>query len=216
MTLQELAAKSLEPILKNGLDNKFLDFVKQKLNSGSKFYENIPDDETISRFAQDVISGNVELSDVTMEQSEKADYWNRGDLASFLYTSRILPKVKEEYPEVYKEITEGDQIWPAGLDEQSRRDKKASTIWNAVEQTEAAQRQDAEEDTEDASAEGDEESGEEGVSQGERFKNSFLKASRDRQQQAVQQRIAKNGGPVLKGDQLVATTNFVRNLLRSM
>lgn len=219
MTLQELAAKSMKSILDNGLDNnRFLAFVKEKLNNNSKFYENIPDDNTLPRFAEDVTNGDIELNKVTMTQSEKQDYWNRGGLDSFLYTARILPKIYDEFPLVYEEITEGKEILPAGLDPTSRRDKKAKTIWNLVANAEQEQReQDKKEDKEDSSDDQQDDDDSEEESQAGKFKNSFLNKSKGTQSEIVRRSIQKeNPEAKLEGPTLEATTNYIRKLLRSI
>lgn len=216
MTLQELAAKSMKSILDDGLDNnRFLAFVKEKLNNNSKFYENIPDDNTLPRFAKDVTNGDIELNEVTMTQSEKEDYWNRGGLDSFLYTARILPKIQDEFPQVYAEITKGKEILPAGLDPMSRRDKKARTIWNLVAQEEQEQKKGQDEKDSPEDLQDDDDSEEE--SGADEFKNSFLNKSKGAQSEIVRRSIQKeNPEAKLEGPALEATTNYIRKLLRSI
>lgn len=213
MNLETFAEKSLPNIGKYGIqNNSFLGFVKEKLNRGSRFYELIPSGEILQRFAEDVSNKRIELSDATFEQSDKKDYWNRGDTQSFLYTARILPELEKKYRKVYEEVTEGSGILPAGLDRVSQRNpiKKngngelegEKTIWNIVQYTEGEGIEPSKSST------GRKRTGTE---------RKFLQMDQKQKNKYIGNSIKNIDNSVsLTNDQLTAVSTYITNLLRDI
>lgn len=219
MNLETLAEKSLPNIGKYGVDNNpYMDFIKEKLNNGSRFYELISDPEILKIFANDISNKKIELGDVTIEQSEKKDYWNRGDTTSFLYTARILPEIQKRYKKEYKEITSGNGILPAGLDRVSQRDpyrikngheEGKKTIWNIVKYHEG-----------DHDGEGEDNSvsiGKSSSSEGNNQARKFLQMTDKEKNYHISDKVREIDKSVgLTNDQLTAVSKFITNLLKDM
>jgi len=109
--------------------NKTLKKMQAALNKNPKFYQNIPNNDYLNIFRNQV---QMEQIDADENVIASKSFWNQPNDESFKYVLRALPLIKKHYKEAYKEIVneQGEIVLPAGLDSINQPNKK--TIYNLV------------------------------------------------------------------------------------
>lgn len=141
MTLDQFVKQNMAYINKGeALDSKYFNAVKNILAKSKNFYMNIKDADQLNTFRLLVDNDDTVFekgTDADYEPPATKSYWDRPDKFSFMYTSKILPALRKKFPRVYKQVFDGKNILPAGVDEQSKKLPQLKTIWNLVAEAEA-------------------------------------------------------------------------------
>lgn len=144
MTLDQFINQNTQYIKQeNSINDDFFVVIKNLFNKNKDFYKLIPDEKTLSNFYSLINEGDIDVSKLVDDDYSamvSKDYWNREDQQSFIYTARILPNLRREYPKEYKKIFDGVRILPSGLDSASKKDPFKKTIWNIVAQAQASEK----------------------------------------------------------------------------
>lgn len=188
-------AKVLAPIVQNYSKNEqLMNAFKGALrgtNENNAFYSTLKDGKNLQTFAKLVSSKQINLrDDEDFEPLKTSSYWSRPQ-AQFVYTARILPEIRDSYPETYEKVFDGTNVLPAGL---GGKPKNGATIWNAVEQAE------------------------EGQEPEEKAEKKETKVDGDKIKTAVQRFADSNKGADwnISKDQIPQVAKFVTKLLQSM
>ena len=201
MKKQEFSKYLAQIILSNGFDSPIVSVFKQALTGKSdsqSFYNNVTKQDYLDTYVKLVNSGNVNVRDQEdTEPLNSESFWNR-DKSSFIYTAKILPEIRNQYPDTYNKVFDGKQVLPAGL---GGRPKNGNTIWNAVEQ-----------------AEGEEEPVKTGKTAYKSAENKSNKVDKDKVEKAVKKFVNDNKGKEfnIKPEQIPKVSQFVTKLLQSM
>ena len=125
----------LNSIKKYGGDdrNKFLKTLED-LQGNQKFL-NVADKRTLLTYIDFLNTGRIDQFQ-DPKPLTSSDFWKKAEgEKAWLYTAKILPILQKDrnYKNAYEEIFDGFRILPAGIDDESKKDPLAKTIWNTVE-----------------------------------------------------------------------------------
>ena len=196
MKKQEFSKYLAQIIQSKGFDSPIVSVFKQALTGKSdsqSFYNKVTKQDYLDTYVKLVNSGNVNVRDEEDTEPLNSDsFWNR-DKSSFIYTAKILPEIRNQYPDTYQKVFDGEQVLPAGL---GGRPKNGKTIWNAVEEAEGG-----EEQTEKAKPQ-----------------KKQNKVDKDKVEDAVRKFADENKGKDwnIKSDQIPQVSQFVTKLLQNM
>lgn len=128
-------AKVLSPIIQTktySSNQKLMDAFKNVLKGTTEqnaFYSKLKDGANVQTFAKLVSSNQVNLrGQEDYEPLKSESYWNRPK-AEFVYTAKILPEIRNRFPDSYKKVFDGTKVLDAGL---GGKPENGKTIWNAV------------------------------------------------------------------------------------
>ena len=127
----------LNSIKKYGGDdrNKFLKTLEDL--QGNQRFLNVADKRTLLTYIDFLNTGRIDQFQ-DPKPLTSSDFWKKAEgEKAWLYTAKILPILQKDrnYEDAYKEIFDGFNILPAGIDDESKKDPLAKTIWNIVEKT---------------------------------------------------------------------------------
>jgi len=172
-------------------------YTKIKHPDPLRIYSNLVDNDDINvRDAEDLEPLNTE------------DFWTR-DKSSFVYTAKILPEIRDRYPEAYEEVFDGEHLLPAGV---GGENPKENTIWNAVVKAEGGNE---EEDTTPASSSSDED--DDDFDTGEEEEEQTREVPSKKQIKKTLDTLSKkSGGEEFSEKQTTAVQKFLKNILSKL
>lgn len=136
MNVKEFSLKLANIIQKYGFDSPTLNVFKQALkgtNDNNAFFSYIKSPSQFDIYVNLIENDDIKIRGVEDTEPIKCeDFWRR-DKSDFIYTAKILPEIRDRYPEIYDTVFDGERILPAGL---GGKDPEAKTIWNSVVEVE--------------------------------------------------------------------------------
>lgn len=147
MTRDQFVQQVQNSIKKYGFDNDLLNIFKKLINKNKDFYKDIENLNGFDWYQTLLNKNSIKFNDQDLEYLISPDFWNRNG-GEFVYTAKILPKIREKDRLAYQTIIKDNKILPAGLDEKDRQNPKANTIWNVAEQIDSGENSDEDEITE--------------------------------------------------------------------